>query len=262
MKGRPHHSSHGHGHHGQPPRRPSIGLTPDLRASGPDAPFAHYELKAPYADAVVRAGGLPLVLPYSDDPACVEAYLDRISGLVVTGGAFDIPPEAYGDTAREGLGELKPGRTAFETALLKGALARNLPVLGVCGGMQLLNVVLGGTLFQDIGREVAGAKEHAQAHDRTQPQHPVDVKDGTLLAEAVGRGQLMVNSTHHQAVRTCAPGAVVSALAPDGVVEAIESTTHAFALGVQWHPELMLQSVPGHLGIYKVLVTRARDVRR
>src|SRR3712207_1506172 len=95
-----------HGH-GQAPRRPNIGITPDFSASRPDSQFSSYELKVPYADAVLRAGGLPFVLPYSDELACVDAYLDRISGLLVTGGAFDIPPEAYGETAREGMGDRK-----------------------------------------------------------------------------------------------------------------------------------------------------------
>jgi putative glutamine amidotransferase len=250
-----------HGH-GQAPRRPNIGITPDFSASRPDSQFAYYELKVPYADAVLRAGGLPFVLPYSDELACVDAYLDRISGLLVTGGAFDIPPEAYGETAREGMGPLKLSRTAFETALMRGALKRNMPVLGICGGMQLLNVVLGGTLFQDIGREVPGAREHQQKHDRTQPQHPVDVRHGTLLAEAVGHGQLMVNSTHHQSVNRLGAQVVASAAAPDGVVEAIESTAHLFALGVQWHPEYMLHTIPTHVGIYKAFMHRAREYRR
>ncbi|AGC46849.1 class I glutamine amidotransferase family protein [Myxococcus stipitatus DSM 14675] len=248
-------------HHGQPPRRPNIGITPDW-SQPEDSPFARYELKVPYAEAVLRAGGLPFVLPYADDPTCVDAYLDRVSGLLVTGGAFDIPPEAYGETAREGLGALKEGRTAFEAALMRGALKRNMPVLGVCGGMQLLNVVLGGTLFQDIGREVQGAREHEQKHDRTQPQHPVDVRSGTLLAEAVGHGQLMVNSTHHQAVRSAGTDVSITALAPDGVVEAIESTVHAFAVGVQWHPEYMSTTIPVHVGLYKSFVQKAREHRR
>ena len=120
-------------------------------------------------------------------------------------------------------------------------------------------MVLGGTLFQDILREVPGARDHEQKHDRTQPQHPVEVKNGTLLAEAVGHGQLMVNSTHHQAVNKPGTDVTVSALSPDGVVEAIESTAHAFALGVQWHPELMLGTIPVHLGVYKSL--RAEGAR-
>lgn len=242
-------------------RRPNIGITPDVTTPTQELPHPKYELKVAYADAVIRAGGLPFVLPYAEDPQVIESFLDRISGLVVTGGAFDIPPEAYGDAARDGLGMLKPGRTTFETELLKGALRRRMPVLGVCGGMQLLNVVLGGTLFQDIGREIAHAKEHEQKHDRTQPHHPVEVKEGTLLADLTGRGQLMVNSTHHQAARKVADNVIVSAVAPDGVVEAIESRAYPFALGVQWHPELLIHSVPAHLGIYRGFVGKARESR-
>lgn len=247
-------------HHGAP-RRPLIGLTPDF--SEPEGqPFPLYELKLPYAEAVLKAGGLPIVLPYADDPSVVQGYLDRIQGLVVTGGAFDIPPAHYGEEAREGLGPLKPLRTAFESALMRGALARQLPLLGICGGMQLLNVILGGTLYQDVDTEVPGVRPHQQTHDRSQPHHPVEVKDHTLLAEALGRGQLMVNSTHHQAVKALGREVVASATSPDGLVEAIEGPGPGLALGVQWHPEYLLQSVPLHLGIYKLLVQRARDYRR
>ncbi len=246
--------------HGSAPRRPTIGITPDhdVHANG----FPYYELKVAYADAVLRAGGLPLIFAYGDEPGCIEAYLDRVSGLLVTGGAFDIPPEAYGDKPRDGLGPLKQARTAFEASLLRGALQRNLPVLGICGGMQLLNVVLGGTLFQDILREVQNARDHEQKHDSSHPHHPVDIKEGTMLAEHLGRGQLMVNSTHHQSVKEPGKQVIVSALAPDGVVEAIESSAHPFAIGVQWHPELLIETVPPHLGIYRALVHKARDVRR
>jgi putative glutamine amidotransferase len=238
-----------------------IGITPDFTEASPPSP-GHYELKLAYADAVLRAGGLPWVLPYSDELSVVTDYIDQLSGLVVTGGAFDVPPEAYGEVAREGLGVLKAGRTRFETALLKEALKRGLSVLGICGGMQLLNVVMGGTLVQDIARELPGAGPHEQQHDRTQPQHPVEVNAGTVLEGCVGAGQLMVNSTHHQAVKQLGSGLVASALALDGVVEAIEATGNAFALGVQWHPELLTQSIPVHLGIYQQLVARSREPRR
>jgi putative glutamine amidotransferase len=254
-----HSSGQAHGHTG---RRPTIGITPDLGESRSDHPVPLYELKVAYADAVMRSGGLPLVLPYSDDRAFIDAYLDRVSGVIVTGGAFDIPPEAYGEAAREGMGPMKRSRTDFETTLMQAALARNIPVLGVCGGMQLLNVVLGGTLFQDLRREVQNAKEHEQSHDRTQPQHPIDVKDGTVMGEVLGRGQVMVNSTHHQAVKRVGEKLVVSATSPDGVIEAIEAPSYAFAVGVQWHPELLIHTVPSHLGIYKALINKAREVRR
>lgn len=246
------------------PRRPAIGITPDVSIpEGASVQVPRYELRSSYAEAVLRAGGLPMVLPYSDDRAVLEAYLERLSGLLVSGGGFDIPPEAYGETPREGLGPVKPERTRFERALVDLALARGMPVLGICGGMQLLNVALGGTLYQDIGRELPQARPHQQDHDRQHPHHPVDVKDGTLLAEALGRGQLMVNSTHHQAVNKVGQGLKVSAVAPDGVVEAVElESARAFVVGVQWHPELLIDTVPPHLGLYKAFVYRARDLRR
>lgn len=247
-------------HHGHP-RRPAIGVTPDLGSSATTA-LPTYEVRVSYCEAVLRAGGLPLILPYSEDRSCLESFLDRISGLLVTGGHFDIPPQAYGEEPREGLGPTRPERTRFETALLQGALGRRLPVLGVCGGMQLLNVALGGTLVQDIGREVAGAREHQQQHARTQPHHPVEVREGTLLAELIGKGQVMVNSTHHQAVKKLGGEVVASAVAADGVVEAIEAPSKGFALGVQWHPELLIDTVPLHLGLFRALVGKARELRR
>jgi putative glutamine amidotransferase len=243
-------------------RRPSIGITPDVSVATADAPQPKYELKTAYAEAVLRAGGLPLVLPYSDDRLVVEAYLDRVSGVLVSGGGFDVPPELYGEQPREGLGPLKPERSHFELALVKGALARNLPVLGVCGGMQLLNVALGGTLFQDLGRELPQAKPHQQTHDRTHPHHPIEVREGTVLAEYLGKGQLMVNSTHHQAVKAPGEKLEVAATAPDGVIEAVEAKGYAFAVGVQWHPELLIDNVPPNLGLYRGFVNKARETRR
>ena len=145
---------------------------------------------------------------------------------------------------------------------MQGALARNMPVFGVCGGMQLLAVVLGGTLFQDIRKEISTANDHEQKHDRTHPSHPIDIKDGTILCDLLGKGQVMVNSTHHQAVQKCGEKCVVSATSPDGVVEAIEAPSYAFAVGVQWHPELMISTVPLHLGLYKAFVNKARETRR
>jgi putative glutamine amidotransferase len=244
------------------PRRPVIAVSPDITESTPETPLVRYELKVAYADAVLRAGGLPIVVPYSDDRQVIEQFLDRVSGVLITGGAFDVPPDAYGETPREGLGKLRPERTRFETALIKVAMARHLPVLGICGGMQLLNVALGGSLFQDIARELPNARPHQQNHDRTQPLHPIEVKDGTLLADCLGKGQVMVNSTHHQSVNRLGTNVVASATAPDGVIEAIEAKEYPWAVGVQWHPELLIDTVPPHLGLYRTFVNKAREVRR
>ena len=242
-------------------RRPIIAVTPDLAAPDTGSAFPRYELRAAYAQAIVRAGVLPIILPYLDDEASIDQALDRVGGLVVSGGAFDIPPQRYGEEPQDGLGPVKPERTTFELALLQAGRRRRLPVLGICGGMQLVNVALGGTLVQDISRQLPAAKPHEQKHDRTQPQHPVEVKDGSLLARCVGRGQLMVNSTHHQAVKAVGQGLVASAVAPDGVVEAVEGGDGEWLVGVQWHPELLWDSVPAHQGLFRALVAKARERR-
>jgi putative glutamine amidotransferase len=234
--------------------RPRIGLTLDADEGG-----ARYELKASYVDAVLAAGGLPILLPHAPDAAA--AYLALLDGLVVTGGAFDVPPELYGETRRKECGVLKPERTAFERDLLEAALAARLPVLGVCGGMQLMNVVRGGTLYQDLAAD-AGLAGHEQPAPKDAPSHVAAIVPGTQLAALVPGGTIPVNSTHHQAVKVPGAGVLVSARAPDGVVEAIELPDLPFALGVQWHPEAAARHDPRHGGIYRGLVQAARDARR
>jgi putative glutamine amidotransferase len=234
--------------------RPRIGLTLDV-----DRGRARYALEARYVEAVLAAGGLPILLPHARDAA--GAYLALLEGLVVTGGAFDVPPELYGEARRAACGTLEPERTAFEKDLVEAALAVRLPVLGVCGGMQLMNVVRGGTLHQDLPADV-GIVGHEQPAPKDVPSHPAIVAPGTHLASLVGAGPLPVNSTHHQAVKDPGAGVLVSARAPDGVVEAIELPDLPFAVGVQWHPEAALRHEPRHAAIYRGLVQAARDARR
>jgi putative glutamine amidotransferase len=197
-------------------------------------------LRQNYAEAVERAGGLPVLLPHEPDRA--TDYLDRIAGLVVAGGAFDVDPAMFGATDRHPTVKLKGRRTDFEAAIVNGALARDMPVLGICGGQQLLNVVLGGTLYQHIPDEVPRALEHEQPNPRTEPGHDVAVAAGTLLARICDCTMLAVNSAHHQAAKDVGPGIVVNATAPDGVIEGIEDPKKRFCLGVQWHPEYRIST--------------------
>ena len=174
----------------------------------------------------------------------------------MTGGAFDVDPALYGDGARHATVTLKENRTEAELALLRGALARNLPVLGICGGQQLLAVALGGTLIQHIPDSIEAALEHEQPNPRHEAGHDVSVVPNTLLSRIVGAGSMRVNSAHHQAVRDPGPYAVVNATAPDTVIEGVEDPRYRFCLGVQWHPEFFID--PGDRRIFDALIAACR----
>ena len=231
-------------------KRPLIGVTLDSEPAGGWSKYPWYALRTNYAGAIAAAGGLPLALPHH--PELAGEYLDRLDALVVTGGAFDVDPALYGDGAMHGTVTLKAGRTQAELALVQGALARNMPVLGICGGQQLLAVALGGTLIQHIPDSVADALAHEQPNPRHEAGHAVAVVAGTLLHRIVGATTMHVNSSHHQAVRTAGAHAVVNALAPDGVIEGIEDGRYRFCLGVQWHPEFFID--PGDRKIFEALI--------
>lgn len=219
--------------------QPIIGLTLDREpAGGYSKTHPWYALRENYCDAVAAAGGLPVLLPH--EPGQAAAYLALVDGLVVTGGAFDVDPALFGAASRHASVVTKDRRTAFEFAITRDAVAGDRPVLGICGGQQLLNVALGGTLVQHIPDEVPGALEHEQKNPRTEPGHVVRLLPGTLLHRIAAADELPVNSAHHQAVKDPAPGLVVDAVAADGVIEGIEHPHRRFCVGVQWHPEYLL----------------------
>ena len=231
-------------------KRPIVGVTLDSEQPGGYSKYPWYAVRRNYADAIVAAGGLPVALPHNADLAA--QYLDTIDALVVTGGAFDVDPSLYGGGERHATVTLKANRMDAELALTNGALARNRPVLGICGGQQLLAVALGGTLIQHIPDAVPNALAHEQPNPRHEPGHAVAVTPGTLLHTIVGATVMNVNSAHHQAVRHPGPRAVVNAVAPDGVIEGVEDPSYRFCLGVQWHPEFFIN--PGDRRIFDALI--------
>lgn len=230
--------------------RPLIGITLDSEPAGGYSKFPWYAVRENYCGAVAAAGGLPLPLPHEPDLA--DFYLARLDGIVITGGAFDVDPALFGDTTRHETVVTKDRRTSFELAMTKGAIDSNMPVLGICGGQQLLNVVLGGTLIQHIPDEIDQALAHEQPNPRDEPGHDVSVTPGTLLAAITGSVVMSVNSAHHQAVRAVGADVVVNAVAPDGVIEGIELPGKRFCLGVQWHPEFSID--PGDARIFSAFI--------
>ena len=218
--------------------KPLIGVTLDAEQPGGYSKYPWYALRANYTQALAGAGGVPVALPHH--PGLAAHFLDRIDALVVTGGAFDVDPSLYGEQDRHATVTLKEERTATELALVRGALARDMPVLGICGGQQLLAVALGGTLMQHIPDSVPDALEHEQPNPRHLSSHAVTLVPGTMLHRIAGVETMQVNSAHHQAVKSTGRFAAVNATAPDGVIEGIEDARYSFCLGVQWHPEFLI----------------------
>jgi putative glutamine amidotransferase len=234
-------------------KRPLIGLTLDAEPAGGWSNYPWYALRQNYTEAVNAHGGLAVALPH--DAALAEDYLLRLDGLIVTGGAFDVDPALYGEEQKHETVELKADRTTAEFALLRGALARNMPILGICGGQQLLAVALGGTLYQHIPDAIPSALEHEQKTSHYEPGHEVQILPGTRLYDIVGP-KMLVNTSHHQAVRS--PGSsIVNALAPDGVIEGVEDPTQKFCIGVQWHPEYFVH--PGDAALYAAFMAACHE---
>lgn len=229
-----------------------IGILLDYEASGSFSRRPHYALRTAYFDAVWKAGGLPVGIPYIEDAR--EAYLDTLGGLIVPGGFYPFPPEVYGKPANGS--DLHP-RYAFERALMNDALARDLPTLGICAGMQVMAVARGATIYSDIANELNCAVDHLNGKPAEEAAHTVAVAEGTRLRNITGLAEISVNTAHNEALKDVPDGIVVSALAPDGIVEAIELPDRRFAIGVQWHPEFFLEDGDPNLRLFEHLVGAA-----
>jgi putative glutamine amidotransferase len=244
--------------------KPVIGVTPDFNAGdradmGGREPT--YFLRARYIRAIEELGGIPLILPLVAGRAARRRLLDGVDGLLLTGSGPDLPPRLYGERQRYPFPLVSERRADFELDLVHQARARDLPLLAICGGMQTVNVACGGSLYQDILSQVREALNHRQKTTAVLPSHAVTVSPKSLLRKVVNRARLMVNSSHHQSVKIVAPSLVASAVAPDGIVEAIESPAHRFLLAVQWHPEFLFERHTPHRRLFEALLRAARRTR-
>lgn len=233
-------------------KKPIIGLVPIV-----DPAQNRYEMTPAYCKAVEGAGGLPLMLPLTADPGDLARLAELCGGILFTGGP-DIHPARYGEQTLPACGTIVPERDAMEEALLRAALAADKPVLGICRGIQVLNVALGGTLWQDLPSQCGGPVNHSQPEPYDQPCHAVKVLADTPLAALLGVGDMAVTSRHHQAIKDLADPLRAMALSPDGLVEAVWMPGRRFVWGVQWHPESIFSTSAESQTLFAAFVEQCR----
>jgi len=245
--------------------KPIIGVTPDFNAGDRKEWGGHeptYFLRARYIRAIEELGGVPLVLPLHADRTTRRHILQNLDGLLITGSGPDLPPALYGERQRFPFKTVSERRASFELDMVRLAKRANLPLLGICGGMQTMNVACGGSLIQDISSQISKPLQHRQGTPATNLSHTVTVRAGSLLRRIVRSATMKVNSSHHQSVNGVAPSLIASAQASDGIVEAIESPTHRFFLGIQWHPEFLFDRYPLHRRLFEAFLRAARSTDR
>ncbi len=242
-------------------KKPIIGVTPDFNAGdredmGGKEPT--YFLRARYMRAIEEVGGIPVLLPLLSNRAGWRQVVAHVHGLLITGSGSDLAPELYGEQQRHKFSRMSRERATMELGIAKVAYQADVPMLGICGGMQSINVALGGTLYQDIAAQLDTPIDHLPTYSATKTTHSVHIAPRSLLRRIAGKARVEVNSSHHQSVKKVAPKLLQTAVAPDGVIEAIEAPDRSFLLGVQWHPEFLYERDPIQRRLFSALIRSAR----
>jgi putative glutamine amidotransferase len=238
--------------------RPLIGITCSRLVGGSwgtysPGHFMDYTYDA-YSRAILSSGGAPLLVPIAQDEVSLARIVERLDGLVLSGGP-DIHPRFYNEQPTAGLGDLDEDLDVMELAIARKAIETDLAVLAICRGIQLINVCLGGTLYQDIADQVKDSINHIQKADKGTLTHIVQVEESSLLHRILGVGTLWVNGKHHQAIKDAATALKVGARAVDGVIESVEHPGKRFVLGVQWHPEGTWEKDPNSRSLFSAFIS-------
>lgn len=235
-------------------KRPLIALSAQYRHDEPH----HVRMTYKYMDAVMAAGGAPVCMPVIEDESVIDSLVESIDGLIITGGV-DVDPRMYGELALTTCGMTTPNHDRMMISMVNKMIAANKPVLGICRGLQVLNVALGGTLYQDIQTQCPGVHQHFQQTFRDELTHTVLAQEGSLLHRFFGKAEMGVNSLHHQVIKDLASDLVATAHSKtDGLIEAAEHKTARCVFGVQWHPEELWQVHPEHKAIFEHFIQHCK----
>ncbi len=218
-------------------KNPIIGITLDYENNGGYSKFPWYAIRENYLSCLHKFGAIPFPLFHNNSVS--RFFVETLDGLIITGGNFDINPSLYSES-NDGSRNIKSERTNFEIEIFNQFLNTSKPILGICGGEQLMNVASGGDLIQDINTSIKTNVQHEQPNPRDEVSHEISIKKSSRLFEIIQNDNIKVNSAHHQSVKKTGDNFIVSAFASDNVVEAIEHTKHSWCFGLQWHPEFLI----------------------
>lgn len=236
--------------------KPVIGITTYMGDKK-----GYYSVSGNYVDSVIMAGGIPVCIPVISNEEDFDRYLGLVDGIIFTGG-IDVSPLSYGENPISHVNNVSSIRDDYEISLFRRAYAGSIPILGICRGNQLINVALGGSLYQDINAQVPGSLGHSpEGISVDELYHSVKIEKNSRLHDIFNEDRMFVNSFHHQAIKKLGEGLVISSMSEDGIIEGIESTKEGFLVGIQSHPECLAKRYSMFLSPFRALVSAAENSR-